>query len=45
MQSVCTCGWRSDRFGANKREGTMDALQHATDAGDLHEWESSLGER
>jgi hypothetical protein len=43
-QSVCTCGWRSDAFGRNKKTGTMDALQQATDAGDLHEWETSLGE-
>ena len=41
-QAVCACGWHSDRFGAEKRLGTMDALQAAQDAADLHEWDSSL---
>ena len=42
VQAVCSCGWRSPVFGADKTTGTMDALQHAIDAGDLHEWEMSL---
>ena len=42
-QAECDCGWRSLEFGREKRLGTMDALQHASDAADLHEWESSLG--
>jgi hypothetical protein len=37
VQAVCSCGWRSPVFGADKTTGTMDALQHAIDAGDLHE--------
>ncbi len=41
-QAVCTCGWRSPVFGAGKTAGTMDSLQRAADAGDLHEWEMSL---
>jgi hypothetical protein len=43
-QAVCICGWRSTEFGAQKRLGTMDALQAAEEAGDLHEWECSLGD-
>jgi len=39
---VCTCGWRSDRYGEGKQAGTMDALQQARDAADLHEWEAAL---
>ena len=42
VQAVCSCGWRSLVFGADKTTGTMDPLQHATDAGDLHKWEMSL---
>jgi len=42
VQAVCSCGWRSPVFGADKRTGTMDPLQHATEAADLHEWEMSL---
>lgn len=41
-QAVCDCGWHSARFGENKRLGTMDALQAAEDAADLHEWDHSL---
>jgi hypothetical protein len=41
-QAVCSCGWRSEEFGSGKT-GTMDALQQATDAADLHEWDASLG--
>jgi hypothetical protein len=41
-QAVCTCGWRSDRYGQDKRTGTMDALQHAREAADLHKWDASL---
>lgn len=42
VQAVCSCGWRSPVFGADKTAGTMDPLQRAADAGDLHEWEMSL---
>jgi hypothetical protein len=42
VQAVCSCGWSSPVFGADKTAGTMDALQRAADAGDLHEWEMSL---
>jgi hypothetical protein len=31
------------RFGADKRLGTMDALQTAEHAADLHQWDCSLG--
>jgi hypothetical protein len=41
-QAVCSCGWRSPVFGTDKTAGTMDALQRAAEAGDLHEWETSL---
>jgi hypothetical protein len=41
-QAVCSCGWRSPVFGVDKSEGTMDSLQQAVDAGDLHEWEASF---
>ena len=42
-QAVCDCGWQSPRFGTDKRLGTMDALQAAEDAADVHEWDCSLG--
>ena len=42
VQAVCSCGWRSPVFGTGKTAGTMDPLQRATDAGDLHQWEMSL---
>jgi hypothetical protein len=42
VQAVCSCGWRSPVFGASKATGTMDPLQQATEAADLHEWEMSL---
>lgn len=41
-QAICTCGWRSNRFGEDKNAGTMDALQQARDAADLHEWDATL---
>jgi hypothetical protein len=41
-QAVCSCGWRSQVFGADKTTGTMDPLQQATDARDLHLWDVSL---
>lgn len=41
-QAVCSCGWRSPVYGTEKTRGTMDALQQATDAADLHEWDASL---
>jgi hypothetical protein len=28
--------------GADKTTGMMDPVQHAADAGDLHEWQMSL---
>jgi hypothetical protein len=43
-QAVCVCGWNSEQFGAQKRLGTMDALQEAADAADVHEWECSLAD-
>ena len=43
-QAVCDCGWESPRFGADKRLGTMDALQAATEAADLHQWERSVSD-
>ena len=42
VQAVCSCGWRSPVFGVGKATGTMDPLQHATEAADLHDWEMSL---
>jgi hypothetical protein len=39
---VCTCGWRSDRYGQDEQAGTMDALQRTRDAADLHEWDVAL---
>ena len=42
VQAVSSCGWRSPVSGADKTAGTMDPLQRAADAGDLHEWEMSL---
>jgi hypothetical protein len=42
VQAVCSCGWRSAVFGAGQATGTMDSLQHAAEAADLHEWEMSL---
>jgi hypothetical protein len=44
-QAVCSCGWRSPVFGADKAAGTMDPVQRAAEAGDLHEWEMSLPRR
>jgi hypothetical protein len=44
-QAVCDCGWQSPRFGADKRLGTMDALQAAEDAADLDQWDCSLNGR
>jgi hypothetical protein len=42
LRAVCSCGWRSPVFGADKTTGTMDPLQQAMDARDLHEWDASL---
>jgi hypothetical protein len=42
VQAVCSCGWRTAVFRAGKTTGTMDPLQHAAEAADLHEWEMSL---
>jgi hypothetical protein len=42
VQATCSCGWRSEVFGTDKTTGTMDPLQQAMDARDLHEWEVSL---
>jgi len=41
-QAVCSCGWRSKRYGVEKNTGTMDALQRAQDAADLHEWDATM---
>ena len=41
-RAVCSCGWQSPLFGEGKKVGTMDVLQRATDAGDVHEWDASL---
>ena len=41
-QAVCSCGWRSDRYGMEKDTGTMEALQQAKDAADLHEWDAAM---
>ncbi len=43
-QAVCSCGWRSERFGADKQTGTMDALQRAREAGDMHKWDADFVE-
>jgi hypothetical protein len=42
QQAVCSCGWRSAVFGADKTLGAMDPLQQATDAADLHQWDADL---
>jgi hypothetical protein len=42
VQAACSCGWRSPVFGADKTTGTMDPLQQAMDARDLHEWDASM---
>ena len=41
-QATCACGLRSPVFGEDKTIGTMDPLQQAVEAGDLHEWEMSM---
>jgi len=41
-QAVCSCGCRSPVFGTGETAGTMDSLQRAAEAGDLHQWEMSL---
>lgn len=41
-QAVCACGWHSERYGEDRETGTMDALQEARDAADLHEWDAAL---
>jgi len=41
-RAVCSCGWQSPLFGEGKKVGTMDVLQRATYAGDVHEWDASL---
>lgn len=40
-QARCSCGWRSEVFGLRKN-GTMDAWQHAEEARDFHVWDASL---
>lgn len=42
MQAACVCGWRSERYGVDKSAGTMDALQQAQNAADLHEWDVAM---
>lgn len=41
-QAICICGWRSPVFGVDKNTGTMDALEQAANAADLHVWEADL---
>ena len=41
-QVGCSCGWRSERYGLDRDVGTMDALQQAKDAADLHEWDATM---
>jgi hypothetical protein len=41
-QAVCSCGWRSPVYGTDKTSGTMDPLERAAEAGDMHVWETSL---
>ena len=41
-QAVCSCGWRSERYGGEKNTGIMDPLQQAQDAADLHEWDATM---
>lgn len=45
VQAVCSSGWRSPVSGADKTTGTMDPMQHAISAGDLHEWGMSCDRR
>jgi len=42
VQAVCSCGWHSPVFGADKSAGTMDALQQAAEAADVHEWDMAV---
>jgi hypothetical protein len=42
VQATCSCGWSSPVFGTDKKTGTMDPMQQAMDACDLHEWDASL---
>jgi hypothetical protein len=42
LRVVCSCGRHSPVFGADKSAGSMDPLQQASDARDLHEWDASL---
>jgi hypothetical protein len=42
MQAVCVCGWRGERYGVDKNAGTMDTLQRAQDAADLHQWDVTM---
>ena len=42
VQAVCSCGWRSTVFGMDKTSGTVDPLQRAAEAADMHEWEMSV---
>jgi hypothetical protein len=41
-QALCACGWRSPVYGTDKTSGTMDPLERAAEAGDIHVWETSL---
>ena len=42
VRAVCSCGWAGAVYGEDKTAGTMDALQHAADDGNLHLWEITL---
>jgi hypothetical protein len=41
-QVVCSCGWRSERYGLEKDTGTMDTLQQAARRRRRHEWDAGL---
>ena len=40
VRAECSCGWRSPVFGTDKIAGTVDPLQQADDAADLHRWDT-----
>jgi hypothetical protein len=42
VQAVCSRGWRSPVFGTDKTGATMDPLQQASEAADLHECEADM---
>lgn len=42
VRAMCSCGWCSELYGVDKEGGTMDALEQATAAADMHLWEVDL---